>query len=157
MLKITTFKLVFTTPTFINLSLPNPFLANPLFKRYNEYRLLKGNKFQNLFHFNLFQLSFTVLINFRYVIMFNFRCVEHLSSNISTLTKFYNLQDCYLLKFSSCHINIYSFRFRSPLLTESRLIFPLSTKMFQFLKDPLLIVFAYSTSIYSLSSTDFSY
>ena len=33
-------KLVFTTPTSINLSLPNIYLANPLYKRYNEFRLL---------------------------------------------------------------------------------------------------------------------
>ena len=32
-----------------------------------------------------FQLSFTVLIRYRYVIIFSFRCMGHLSSNNSTL------------------------------------------------------------------------
>ena len=61
-------KFVFTSPTFINFSLPNIFLANPLYKRYDDSRLLVDSEFQVLFHFYLFQLSFAVLVHYRFVI-----------------------------------------------------------------------------------------
>jgi len=68
-------KLAFAAPTFINLSLLNIYLANPLYKRYDDFRLLVCGQFPVLFHYYLFQLSLTVLIYYRYVILFTLRCV----------------------------------------------------------------------------------
>lgn len=68
-------KLAFATPTSIDLSSLNIYLANPLSKRYDDSRLLVYGQFTVLFHYYLFQLSLTVLIYYRYVILFTLRCV----------------------------------------------------------------------------------
>ena len=60
-------KLVFTTPTSINLSLPNIYLANPLYKRYNEFQL--NGKACTIFY------NILVMDNIQ---------VDHLNDNYST-------------------------------------------------------------------------
>lgn len=129
-------KLAFATPTYINLSLLNIYLANPLYKRYDDFRLLVYNQFSVLFHYYLFQLSLTVLIYYRYVILFTLRCVVTSLQIILLLISSLSINGPVTLfgfNYPAWPKSDHSIRFRSPLLTKSRLISPPpGTKMFQF-------------------------